>query len=114
MSTESKNKRSRRCPGCGGLVTTAVCVGCKIIRDAWDEKSAKEAMNPGGSKAVKLGCLCPVFENRSGKGHGAVPNQFVISTECKMHSKTPLAKPKPVATKADIPPPIPGKHWAVI
>lgn len=111
MSTKSKNIRSRRCPGCGGLVTTAVCVGCKIIRDASDEKTAKEEMNPGGSRAVKLGCLCPVFENRAGKGHNGIPDQFVILDVCKIHGKPP---PKPVAIKSDIPPPIPEKHWAIL
>ena len=111
MSTESKNKRSRRCPGCGGLVTTAVCVGCKIIRDATDEKHATEAMNPGGSKAVKLGCLCLAFENRSGKGRAGHPERFVIVDACKIHGKPPT---KPVETKSDIPPPIPEKHWAII
>lgn len=111
MAADSRRKSSKRCPGCGGLVTTSVCVGCKIIRDASDEKNAKEAMNPGGSKAVKLGCLCPAFENRSGKGHGGIPDQFIIVDACKIHGKPP---PKTVAIKSDIPPPIPGKHWAVL
>lgn len=111
MAADSRRKSSKRCPGCGGLVTTAVCVGCKITGDATDEKNAKEAMNPGGSKARKLGCLCPVYENRSGKGRAGHPDRFAIVDECKIHGKPPT---KPVATKSDIPPPIPDKHWAII
>ena len=49
---------------------------------------SKCGMNPGSSEAVAKGCLCPVMDNRYGRGHhedlkGNIV--FVMNLECPIH-----------------------------
>ena len=44
--------------------------------------------NPGSEEAIKQGCLCPVLDNRHGKGimvNGEY--RFWISGDCPLHGK---------------------------
>lgn len=54
----------------------------------------KKIPNPGSEKAVKMGCKCPVFDNRHGKGYFGQPNIFVYNCECKLHNSPVKTKKK--------------------
>jgi len=49
--------------------------------------------NPGSPAALKLGCTCPVLDNRSGKGCADRTNIFWIDTNCPIH-KPKQKRPK--------------------
>ena len=49
--------------------------------------------NPGSDEAVDAGCLCPVMDNRRGKGAYLGKNDmFWINAECPLHAKKPKDK----------------------
>lgn len=50
--------------------------------------------NPGSPEAVKLGCICPIYDNGKGKGLAGEHGNFWIHTRCPMHGK-PMNKGKP-------------------
>ena len=47
--------------------------------------------NPGSDEAIDQGCTCPVLDNSHGKGYMGIPNVFVFSGGCPLHSvKQPI------------------------
>ena len=44
------------------------------------------APNPGSEAAIDAGCLCPVLDNRHGKGYYAGPDGvFIYNQGCPIH-----------------------------
>jgi len=41
--------------------------------------------NPGSDEVIKLGCICPVLDNRHGKGSFWGPNTFIMTEGCELH-----------------------------
>lgn len=51
--------------------------------------------NPGSYGAVRLGCRCPVIDNRYGAGANSLPpGNFIYSEDCPLH--VPAAEPEHV------------------
>jgi hypothetical protein len=52
-----------------------------------NEKSPSECLNPGSIAAVGRGCLCPVPDNRNGRGWPGENGKptFYLSDKCPMH-----------------------------
>lgn len=52
----------------------------------WSEPMAAiNKPNPGSKEAVEKGCLCPVEDNKYGKGSGY--DGFWVSDSCPIHGK---------------------------
>lgn len=41
--------------------------------------------NPGSKEAIKLGCICPVYDNSNGEGYMGMKDIFVYTEGCKVH-----------------------------
>lgn len=57
--------------------------------EPYEKKKDDEATgipNPGSAKAIKKGCICPVLDNRHGKGAFDC-NGFWITEGCPLHDK---------------------------
>lgn len=53
-------------------------------------------MNPGSQEAKAKGCLCPIMDNRWGKGYAIDKDGkpvFVIRTDCPIHGEDPFSDP---------------------
>ena len=48
--------------------------------------------NPGSNEAIKLGCKCPVIDNKYGKGLGN--GLFWYAGDCNYHQQYPIHKEK--------------------
>jgi len=42
---------------------------------------------PGGERALKQGCACPVLDNSHGYGYLGVRGIFVIANNCVLHGR---------------------------
>ena len=51
------------------------------------------APNPGSEEAQALGCICPVMDNRNGKGMYEKDGEpvFIFNTGCPVHGNDPAS-----------------------
>ncbi len=54
----------------------------------------KQAPAPGSDEAVKLGCICPVYDNCRGHGYMGMNGIYVYNEGCKVHASKEVKEQK--------------------